>query len=189
MRHLRWIPPGEWPQEEDPETGELRDASVRGGMVQGMVLLGEHPDGGWLVDCVGREGRDYPGWRIASGAIGGRNGDGRYAQLPDRLQAVAYRAVVYREPEGAAEGLRARVEREVGEARPARVSPRGAGDRPAMEHRARDAADALERARELAAREPPEARRMRVPLAVVREQDLVEREARPGARWAGEEGG
>lgn len=181
MRHLRWIPPGEWPQEQDPETGELRDVPVRGGMVRGMVLLGEHPDGGWLVDAVGGDPAalddGLPGHRIAEG-------HGRYDQLPPREKTVAWRQAVWR-----ADGLRSSVLSDLGRSEPggAPLSPVGRGELRGAEHREADDDAMLDRVRELAADEStPGPARLRVPLREVGPEDVVEGEPEPGARWAGE---
>lgn len=186
MKHLRWLPPGEWPQvpvdPEDPEAGE-RDATRQELLQMDLVPVAEHPDGGWIVDCLGREGRTYPGVEIARGRQGGRHGDGRFRDLGEPSKRRAYRAVVYRDPDG----LRSRINTEDGPGGgPARTSPRGRGRLREIEHRGRDDDATLARARELAADPETAVRRMRVPLDDVGSEDVVEVEAEPGHRWAGE---
>lgn len=192
MAHLRRVT--DWPQvavdPEDPSAGK-RDATRQELLDRWLlVVVGDHPDGGWIMDCgvlgkadLGRERAgawdDLPGTVIAHGSP-----DHRYLNGPPAVQAHACRAVVYRE-RGA--DLRGRL---AADTQPVRTSPAGAGALPRVVHREEDPASLVEAARSALEAQGPDAepriRRMRVAPADVRDSDVVERAAEPGHRWAGE---
>jgi hypothetical protein len=185
MKHLRWIPSGEWPRvpvrDDDPDAGK-RDATERELREMDLVVVGEHPDGGWIVECLGRsEGEEIdcnaPGHRLSEGR-------GRYKRIPARARKAAWAQRVIREP-----GLRSNLRQSVGRAAEPDgppVSPVGRGREPAVEHREPDPSDVLDAARARAEDPDTPARRMHVPVADVREDDVVEDRPQPGHRWSGE---
>lgn len=175
MRHLRWIPPGAWPQApvdpEDPEAGE-RDATRHELLQMDLVPLGDHPEGGWIVDCLGREGRTYPGHQVSRAT-----GAGRWTSVSRDVLEVCLHCTVQRARDGTALRQELAVESDPGPAR----SPAGVGRERRLDHRLPDPPEVVR-----AARERDDVERRRVPVRKVRDEDVVEAGPHPGHRWAGE---
>jgi len=195
MAHLRHV--SDWPTVQVPDDPRLQDAGIERAATRqelldqwSLVVVGEHPDGGWIMDC-GRLGErdlgqeragawgDLPGTILTHGppAV-------RYLRGPAEVQAHACRAVVYRE-EGS--DLRGRL---AGAGSPLRRSAVGSGVLERVEHREADPPDVVDAARaELASQDPesaPRVRRLRIPVADVMDSDVVDLEAEPAHRFAGE---
>lgn len=177
MKHVRYCET--WPEiEGEPATGRQLLA------LWDMRPLGEHPDGGWLFDCLGRdvhEGMltdDLPGIRLRGGA-----GSARYRRLPDDCKAICYHQEVYRHPESGDVRGAAHVHAERDPGPPAR-SPRGRGRRPEFDHAEPDDEDLL-RGAEREARKGRAVRRA-VCACEVEETDVVASPPRPGSTWSGE---
>lgn len=177
MKHLRYLET--WP-EVDGEPATERELMDR----WDMVVLGEHPAGGWIADCLGRGLHDQqltddlPGVRLRSGT-----GEVRYRRLPEDCHPVCYHQTVYRDEE-----LDVRSAAAVHAGRdgppPQQRSPKGRGPRTSFEHARPDTDDLVEGAeREV---EQGRARRRRVPAADVRSTDVVASDPAQGHRWAGE---
>lgn len=181
MKHFRWIPPDARPQvpvdPEDPRAGE-RDATKQELRQMDMELLGKHPDGGWVFDCLGREGREYPGYEIAG------RGPGRFKTADPATRQVAWRQRVIRAAGSLRSELRLQAGRETEDGPP--VSARGRGREPAVEHRRLDPSDVVDEARRRAEDPETDARRMRLPLTEVDDEDVVEARPEPGHGWSGE---
>lgn len=192
MKHLRWIPPSSWPQvpvdPEDPEGGE-RDATGQELLQMDLVPVAEHPDGGWIVDCLGRDGREYPGEKLSEGHRREDGGRGRFDGLPDRLIPRAYRQRVVRdESPGPPADVRLETGDAAGRGPPVwtRIAEPGRGKLPGVEYRQPDPPEMIDEARRRAADPDRPERERRVPLGDVREEDVVVEDPEPGHRWAGE---
>lgn len=177
MKHLRYL--REWPTEDGAELTE-RDLADR----WDMVVLGEHPDGGYLVDVNGKadvhEGQladDLPGYRLEGGTA-----EVRYRRVSDDCKPVCYHQTVYRNPDGDCRSA-ACVHAERESDAPSR-SPKGRGSRPEMEHATKDPEDLIAGARIESSK--GRATRMRVPCCQVEDTDVVESEPVRGNRFAGE---
>lgn len=174
MKHLRWIPPGSWPQVpidlEDPEAGE-RDATQQEMLQMDLVPLGEHPDGGWIVDCLGREGREYPGRRVSPGGVE------RWITVSEDVAEICWHCTVHRREDGGD----ARADLPTDDRAVPRRSARGEGRLPQMDHRVPDPPELV-----AAARSREDTRRRRIPVREVRDEDVVEEGPVPGNTWAGE---
>lgn len=192
MKHLRWLPPGEWPQvpvdPEDPDAGE-RDATEHELLQMDLVPVAEHPEGGWIVDCLGREGREYPGDRISDGPWRVRGGRGRFEGLPGDVALRCFRQRVVRDE---SPGPPADVRGDAGAARGGappiwtRICECEDGVIPEEEYRRPDPPEMVEEARRRAADPGRPERERRVSVADVRDEDVVVDDPEPGHRWAGE---
>jgi len=192
MHHLRRLSPDEWPRvpvdPEDPDAG-VRDATASELLnMYGLVPLGRDEDGDWICDCHRADDRwrrglptreevdvATPGTRVSEG----RRGMDRYHRAPPEIAVVAWRQTVYRAP-----GLRTEARRDAG--RPdasARISRVGRGTVESIDHREPDRSDVVDEARKRAG--DGDARRLRVPVREVSEDDVVDGEPVPH-RFAGE---
>jgi len=173
---------------EDPDAGE-RDATTSEMLnLHGLVPLGQDADGDWICDChraddrwrrglPTREEVDAltPGVRVSEG----RRGVQRFHAAPPEVAEVAWRTVVYR-----AGGLRSEIQEVLGRSpSPPDQSPVGEREVASIEHVVADDAEMIAEARSRAA--DGEARRVRVPVCEVADEDVVERGPHPH-RFAGE---
>jgi len=111
MAHLRHVP--DWPTVTVPDDPRLQDAGTeRPATAQdlldrwSLVVVGDHPDGGWIMDCgrlgepdLGRERAgawdDLPGEVLTHGPP-----EARYLRGPKVVREHATRAVVRRKVDG-----------------------------------------------------------------------------------------
>lgn len=144
-----------------------------------MVVLGEHPNGGWICDCgehapIQRDtlSDGLPGYRLA-------DGPGRYLAVTPDVQEVAMHATVVRDPAGG--DMRAQAARATGRARtPVKANERGRAPQTEVAHPISDDRQLVDAALEAGGR------RVRVPVREVEDGDVVERGVQPGNRFAGE---
>lgn len=194
MAHLRHLT--DWPTVEgDPARGEKpgpRPATKRELLARWLlVVVGEHPGGGWICDC-GRLGPeewgeeragahdDLPGTRMGSSGPPER----RYTRSGPVAAAHACRAIVFRASDGS--DLRAAHAK----GRPILRSPVGAPPLRGVTAREADppAVVAAVRAAFEAQNENvnPAIERLRVPVGGVLDSDVVVTAWEPGHRFSGE---
>lgn len=197
MGHLRHVT--DWPQvTPDPqEGGGPRDATRQELLNRwGLVVVGEHPDGGWIMDC-GILGPAAWGEERAGAHDGlpgtaltgeGTPADRYMHRAPAVVQAHACRAVVYRRSDGT--DLRAELELDLGENVPVHTSPAGMGPLMRIANREADPQAVVAAARERMLAQDSESQslvtRVRVAPADIAASDVVEVAAEPAHRFAGE---